>query len=134
MRRQAREVALQILFQLEFSPDIVVADLLQLIGQQIPREAMAYAESLVAGVKANKTEIDARLQSVSSHWKVERMTLVDRNVLRLAVFEMKFASEKLDAAIIMNEAIEIARKFASPESGSFVNGLLDQIAREEGLT
>lgn len=130
MRRQAREMALQILFQLEFSPRTPVNDLLELIGGEMPREAVAYADGLVAGVRAQAKEVDAAIQRASSHWKLERMATVDRNLLRLAVYEMKFAPEAVKPSIVINEAVEIAKVFGTTESASFVNGLLDQVAQD----
>lgn len=130
MRRQARELALQVLFQLEFSPGVSASELLDLVGAAIDKDSVHYAQTLVEGVQTEKSRIDSVIQSASSHWKVERMALVDRNLLRLAVFEMKFASEPLKPNIVINEAIEIAKKFGSTDSSAFVNGLLDQIGKE----
>lgn len=130
MRRHARELALQVLFQLEFSPGVSASELLDLVGAAIDKDSVHYAQTLVEGVQKEKTRIDAIIQSASSHWKVERMALVDRNLLRLAVFEMKFAGEPLKPNIVINEAIEIAKKFGSTDSSAFVNGLLDQIGKE----
>lgn len=130
MRRQAREMALQILFQLEFSPRTPVADLLALIGGEMPREAVVYAEGLVAGVRANSKAVDATIQTASSHWKLERMATVDRNLLRLACYEMKFSPEAVKPSIVINEAVEIAKIFGTTESASFVNGLLDQVSQD----
>lgn len=130
MRRQARELALQVLFQLEFSPGVSASELLDLVGAAIDKDSVHYAQTLVEGVQTEKSRIDSVIQSASSHWKVERMALVDRNLLRLAVFEMKFAGEPLKPNIVINEAIEIAKKFGSTDSSAFVNGLLDQIGKE----
>lgn len=130
MRRQARELALQILFQLEFTPDLQVGELLDLVGQSTSREAIQYAQTIVNGVQKHKAEIDAVIQSASVHWKVERMAMVDRNLLRLAVFEMRFASEILKPSIVINECVEIAKKFGTTDSAAFINGVLDQIAKE----
>src|SRR5687768_11871696 len=128
MRRQARELALQILFQLEFSPRTLVAELLHLIGEDIPRDVVNYAEALVEGVKTNKEKVDGGIQSSSSHWKLERMATVDRNILRIAVYEMLFAVPPVDAGVAINEAIEVAKIYGTSESASFINGLLDQVA------
>lgn len=89
-----------------------------------------YADELIRGVKARVKEIDAVLQSASQHWKVERMSLVDRNVLRVAVFEMKYSTDPVKPSIAINEAVDIAKRFGSTESGSFVNGLLDQARKQ----
>lgn len=129
MRRTSRELALQILFQTEFAPRIRVADLMDAYEESFDTETLAFAQALVEGVDANKDAIDAKIQSVSHHWKLERMAAVDRNVLRIAVFEMKFTADPLKPNILINEAVEIAKKFGTSESASFVNGLLDAIAR-----
>lgn len=130
MRRQSRELALQILFQIEFTPDVSVPELLDLIGANIDKESIAYAQEIVDGVRDKKESLDRKIQSFSSHWKIERMALVDRNLLRMAAFEMLEAGEKLKPSIVINEAIELAKKFGSTDSSAFVNGILDQIAKE----
>lgn len=130
MRRQSRELALQTLFQNEFAPKVPTADFMAVFEETFDQETRDYAETLVAGVLGNKEAIDGKIQSVSRNWKVERMASVDRNILRVAVFELAFTPEPLKANIVIDEAVEIAKKFGTTESGSFVNGLLDQIARE----
>src|SRR6218665_2390740 len=129
MRREARELALQILFQLEFSPRTPVADLLHLIGNDVSPDAVTYAQALVDGVRRTQKDVDSAIQSASSHWKLERMATVDRNLLRLATYEMRFAPEVVKPSIVINEAVEIAKIFGTTESSSFVNGLLDQVAK-----
>ncbi len=129
MRRQSRELALQILFQTEFAPQIRAADLIDVSEETFDAETIAFAQSLIDGVNAHRAEIDAKIQSVSHHWKIDRMGSVDRNVLRVAVYEIKFAPQPLKENIVINEAVEIAKKFGTTESGAFVNGLLDSISR-----
>ena len=128
-RRQARELALQILFQTEFAPQISFRTFLDVFEQSVEAEVSAYAELLVKGVQDNKAAIDAKIQASSAHWKVERMATIDRNILRVAVYEMRFATEQIKENIAINEAVEIAKKFGTTESGSFVNGLLDQVGK-----
>lgn len=129
LRRQSRELALQILFQIEFAPQIEYAEFLEVFEQSLPSEAIDYADLLINGVKSNKSAIDQLIQSSSQHWKVERMALVDRNIIRMSIFEMKFMSEPLKPSIAINEAVELAKKYGSTESGAFVNGLLDQVSK-----
>lgn len=131
MRRQSREIALQILFQVEYAPQISFDDLLALFEEKKDAAAVKYADTLIKGVQEYKAHIDAKIQEASRHWKIERMGGVDRNILRTAVFEIFYASEKLDPKIVINEAIEIAKVFGSQESASFVNGILDQVVRNE---
>ena len=129
IRRQSRELALQILFQTEFAPQIAVQDFLNIFEGSFDREGVKYANELVTGVKRDREKIDASIQGASAHWKLDRMATIDRNILRIAVFELHFSDENLAPNIIMNEAIEIAKKYGSEESSSFVNGVLNTIAK-----
>lgn len=129
MRRQSRELALQVLFQTEFAPQISNSDLMEVLGAAVEPEVVTFATDLVRGVQAQKAAIDSKIQSVSAHWKLERMATIDRNILRVAVYEMRFAPNPLKENIVINEAVEIAKKFGTTESASFVNGLLDQVAK-----
>lgn len=131
MRRQARETALQILFQIEYAPKITFEDLFALHEKTKDAEITNYASKLIDGVISTKEKIDQKIQEASRHWKIERMGGVDRNILRIAVYEMFFASEMLEPKIAINEAIEVAKIYGSQESSAFVNGLLDQIIRNE---
>lgn len=129
MRHRARELALQILFQTEFAPQISASEFMSVFEEAMDRETVSYAEELIAGVIAHKSEIDAAIGAASRHWKLDRMAAVDRNVLRIAVFEMKFAANPLKENIVIDEAVEVAKRFGTTESGGFVNGVLDQVAR-----
>lgn len=130
MRHQSRELALQILFQIEFAPQIEYAEFLEVFEQTFAQDLIDYAELLINGVKEHREKIDALIQSTSQHWKMSRMAIVDRNILRMAVFEMKFMSSPLKPSIAINEAVELAKRYSTTESSAFVNGLLDQIAKE----
>jgi len=88
-----------------------------------------YADEIIRGVNAQRSAIDGKIQSASTHWKVERMATIDRNILRVAVYELLFAPIPIKENIVINEAVEIAKKFGTTESASFVNGLLDQVAK-----
>ncbi len=129
MRRQSRELALQILFQIEFAPQIEYAEFLEVFEQKFDQATIDYADLIIAGVKANKEKIDDVIHANSQHWKVGRMAIVDRNILRMAVLEMKFMESPITPNIAINEAVDLAKKYGSTESGSFVNGVLDQIAK-----
>jgi transcription antitermination protein NusB len=127
-RRQSRELALQLLFQMEFNrgPDALAA------FQRAFEPALdvwEYAQALVSGVTKHAPQIDQLLQSASAHWTLTRMASVDRNVMRIAVFEMKFSSDPVPPAVAIDEAVDISRKFGTVDSGSFVNGVLDQIMK-----
>ncbi|MBC7364994.1 MAG: transcription antitermination factor NusB, partial [Candidatus Aminicenantes bacterium] len=94
--------------------------------QKQPAEVKEYAEWLVRGIYEHLAEVDQKIQEASRNWRLERMANVDRNVLRLAVFEMLF-EKNLAPPIIINEAIEIAKKYSGQEAGVFVNGILDGV-------
>lgn len=132
MRRKSRELALQTLFQLDFSPHTAVQDLLNLLGESFDEATLGYAVTLVSGVRDNRDQIDAAVQAASTRWKLERMASVDRNLLRVAAFEMFFAPERIKPNIAINEAVEISKIYGTAESSAFINGILDQMARERG--
>jgi N utilization substance protein B len=102
---------------------------MDVLGATSDTETVGYADELIRGVQKSKAEIDAKIQSSSQHWKVDRMATIDRNILRVAVYEMRFSPAPLKENIVINEAVEIAKKFGTTDSASFVNGLLDQIAK-----
>ena len=129
MRHQSRELALQILFKIEFAPKIEYAEFLEVFEQSFSQDVIDYAYLLINGVKNNREKIDNLIQAASSHWKVSRMAIVDRNILRMAAFEMKLMADALKPNIVINEAVELAKKYGTAESASFVNGILDQLAR-----
>jgi N utilization substance protein B len=131
-RRLSRELALQVLFQQEFAPQqSVEAGLATFRGSfDATPEVWAYALEILKGVEAKHKEIDALIQKSSAHWTLKRMALVDLNIMRLAVYEMKFAAEAIAPAIGINEAVEISKKFGSVDSAAFVNGVLDQIVKQ----
>ncbi len=130
-------MALQLLFQTEFAPkgasDGSAFDqqmLLRFVQDfEIETSVSEYGGQLFIGILARLAEIDAIIQDHSSHWKVSRMGLVDLSVMRIAVFEMKFLNPPLSPNVAINEAVELAKKFGSTESGAFVNGILDHVGR-----
>jgi N utilization substance protein B len=95
----------------------------------VPQNVRDFAEPLVRGVVAKMPEVDAKLRTLADNWDFERLAVVDRNILRLAVYEMLFRPE-IPPVVSINEAIEIAKKFSTAESGKFVNGLLDRVKKE----
>jgi N utilization substance protein B len=135
MRRKAREIALQLLFQKEFAPPItpklwqatVQSDETVKSHGEISPESFKYADILVQGIQTKQSEIDSLIQRFSQHWKLDRMTTIDRNIIRLGVYEMKFANELLPASIAINEAVELAKIFSTTDSPGFINGILDQV-------
>ena len=96
-------------------------------------DTRAFADGLVRGTKSNQAKIDQVISQFAEHWDLERMAVVDRNVLRLAVYELLWTADVLPKVAI-NEAIEIAKKFGTTESSRFINGVLDRILREHRAT
>lgn len=94
-------------------------------------QTVKFANDLTEGVLAQKDPIDLLIAKYSEHWKISRMAAVDKNLLRLAIYEIKNFPD-IPVKVTLNEAIEIAKKFGSEESGSFINGVLDKIAKEFG--
>jgi N utilization substance protein B len=97
-------------------------------GQQINADTQQFAEQLVTGVHGRRDELDEWIVAAADNWRLDRMAVVDRNVLRMAVYEM-LAADDTPAAVIIDEAIEVAKKFGSGESGGFINGILDTIRK-----
>lgn len=97
-------------------------------GQQVAAEARVFAERLVVGVHDRRGELDEWIVKAADNWRLDRMAVVDRNVLRMAVYEM-LGDDDTPAPVIIDEAIEVAKKFGSGESGGFINGILDTIRK-----
>ncbi|MSQ81675.1 MAG: transcription antitermination factor NusB [Myxococcales bacterium] len=138
-RRRARESALQILYGLDWS----AADVAFAIedywakfagekpdGFQLLRD---HCGELVRGVVDNRQAIDQRLSATAQHWKMERMSAVDRNILRLAAFELLHMGDQVPRNVAINEAVEIAKKYGNEDSSAFVNGVLDRLATGRGV-
>ena len=132
-RRSGREAALQMLFQLEASG--VSADqaihLFWRTYEDADPEGKAYADAVVRGVAEKLETIDKAITSASKNWRLERMSRVDRNLLRLGSWELMFRAD-VPRAVILDEAVELAKSFGTDESSSFVNGVLDRIASDVG--
>lgn len=131
-RRDGREWALQIIFGLDLNTredlDAVFKDFFQVHAKSDPRTRV-FTETIVRGVVKHRLKIDARIEDYAEHWKIRRMGVVERNVLRIALFELMYGA-KVPAAVVLNEAIDIAKYFSSRESGRFVNGILDRACRD----
>ena len=135
-RRRAREYALQMLFQWDIGKDSpeTVMELFwgnRERGPERPEDEplRSFANELFGGTVAVAGEIDALIRQHTEHWRLERMPVVDRNILRLGVYEILYRRET-PPAVVINEAMEIARKFSEEESVAFINGLLDSIRKE----
>src|SRR5919204_700148 len=128
-RTKARERAVQALYQI----DVAATDLDEALSrfwksfEPVEREVMDLAEELVRGVARHRREVDELIEGVSSNWRLDRMAKVDRNVLRLAAYELVHRPE-VPVKVVINEAIELGKKYGSESSGAFINGVLDKIA------
>ena len=131
-RRSGRESALQMLFALEATgadaEDVIAAFFHQF---EADPEGRSYAEELVRGVATAREGVDACLVAASANWRLERMTRVDRNILRLSAWELQFRAD-VPRAVIIDEAVELAKAYGTEDSGAFVNGVLDRIAENLG--
>ena len=131
LRRDAREAAVQFLYQLDTHKPADVEKALEEFWRQndSKQNVRDFANDLLRGTLEKKTEIDAKITSLADNWDFNRLAVVDRNILRLALYEMLFRTE-IPPVVSINEAIEIAKKFSSAESGKFVNGLLDRVKKD----
>ncbi len=128
-RRKAREETLRILFRLEFEDTQLEKTLIQYWeNRKASEEIKEYSTWLVKGIISHQDKIDNIIQQVSEHWRISRMALIDRNILRMAVFEL-LNEENIAPAIVINEAIEIAKKYSGDKAATFVNGILDAIRK-----
>jgi len=131
-RRQARECALQLLYELDVRGDSDPGPVIDAFwGRQpaVPDEVRTFADALVRGVQANQPKIDELIARFAEHWELDRMAVVDRNVLRAGIWELLWGAD-VPPKVAINEALEIARRFSTEESTRFINGLLDRVRRE----
>ena len=132
-RRKAREYALQLLFQIDFTNKQI--DLKELeefwSDKKEKRDVRGFTEDLVKGTLERINEIDRMIEKVTENWLLKRMAAVDRNILRFAAYEILYRKD-IPSAVTINEAIEIAKRYSSIESASFLNGVLDRLAKEAG--
>jgi N utilization substance protein B len=128
-RRKSRELAMQMLFQADVgkqTPEQVAATFWR-AGDEVAPEVRGFAEDLFRVANVQKEQIDELIAANSKHWRLERMPAVDRNLVRMAVAEM-LGFKGTPFPIVINEALEIGRRYSAPESINFLNGLLDAIA------
>jgi N utilization substance protein B len=129
-RHSGREAALQMLFQIEASgvdPEKAIA--LFWRNFEADPEGRSYADEAVLGIFEKLTEVDANITAASSNWRIERMTRVDRNLLRLGTWELMFRPD-VPRAVVLDEAVELAKAYGTDESSAFVNGVLNQIGEK----
>jgi N utilization substance protein B len=127
-RRLGRELALQALYALDINP-MDTRRFLAIFWENnpSPAEARTFAGQLIEGILYHRTDLDALIKSKAQHWALSRMALVDLNLIRLATYELLYRDD-IPKKVIINEAVEIAKKFGSEDSPAFVNGILDEIA------
>ncbi len=132
-RRKAREYALQILFQLDIRKEKPSAAVLKHFWAEYSpdEEVKLFAEEIVKGTYKHLSRINDLIHQCAKNWSLDRMAVVDRNVLRMAIYEILYRID-IPTSVTINEAIEIAKKFGTDESGAFVNGILDRAARLAG--
>ncbi|MBO5652178.1 MAG: transcription antitermination factor NusB [Selenomonas sp.] len=139
-RRQAREAALQALFQLDLNPgeegqqeqyETLAIDTVLGEAEKMSARDREFVHTLVQGTRRHLAEIDRLIAASSKDWKLERMATVDRNVTRLAAFEIRFAEEKLTPNIAINEAVELAKKYGTDDSSRYVNGILGAMMKAQ---
>jgi transcription antitermination protein NusB len=132
-RRKAREYALQLLFQIDFTKkELERKDLEQFWSdKKESRDIREFTEKLVKGTLESLEEIDGIIENTTENWFLKRMAAVDRNILRFAAYEILHRKD-IPYAVTINEALEIAKKYSSAEAASFLNGVLDKLAKEAG--
>ena len=126
-RRRSRELAMQALFFMDMQRDLSEAMLDRYCGNFSPSKQLTpFFQELVRGVIRARPDIDVMIESYSNNWKLSRMSCVDRNVLRIAVFELLFCPD-IPSKVSINEAIDVGKRFGTDDSGAFINGILDSI-------
>jgi transcription antitermination protein NusB len=129
-RRKSREFALQTLYQWNVTKRDVRQILDQLRAHFSPEdEKDDFAEQIVLGVLEHCSDLDQVIEQCSEHWRLDRMSLIDRNILRIATFELLYCTET-PYKVVLNEAIDLGKRFGSDDSGSFINGILDRVQKE----
>ena len=130
-RRKGREIALQFLYQLDLQGEHDAGPHAPDFWAQHPldEDVRTFADAIVRGATTRQRQIDDIIARYTEHWDLDRMAAVDRNILRLAVYELGWRSDT-PPKVVINEAIEIAKKFGTRESGRFINGILDRVHRE----
>jgi N utilization substance protein B len=122
---------MQALYQLDFQTELEPLAALEAAAfeQEVTPGAVDYAKQLVEGICAHREQIDQHLSNTASQWKLDRMAAVDRNISRIAVYELLFGEEEMTPGIVINEAVEIAKKYGDKDSARFINGVLGSLAK-----
>jgi len=126
-RTRARELALQFLYQIDLrGPELLEEARAFLRAEEKEKSARDYALGLVQGVAAHRAELDAEIRAVAQNWELSRMAVIDRNVLRMAAYELYHCPD-IPPKVAINEAIELGKRYSTQNSGGFINGILDKI-------
>lgn len=130
-RTRARELALQFLYQLDLRGDAMLDEAREfVVAEERDAETTRFALRLVQGTHENRATIDQMIQSVAQNWNISRMAVVDRNVLRLATYELVHCPD-VPPKVAINEAIELGKRYSTQNSGAFINGILDKIMNRQ---
>jgi N utilization substance protein B len=131
-RTQAREIALKILYQLDIADQDAQAAFEDFLksNEEISADIKEFSYKLIVGTRTNIEAIDKNIKDFAANWELGRMAIVDRNILRLACFELRFLDD-VPSKVTINEAVELAKKYGGVDSGKFVNGILDKINKED---
>ncbi len=129
-RRKSRESALQVLYQLNITKQDATTALTRFQEHFLSHgEADEFLKRLVLGVLEHFAQLDRLIEQYSENWRLDRINMIDRNILRMALFELLYC-EEIPPKVTINEAIDLGKRFGSEESGSFINGILDRIQNE----
>lgn len=128
-RRRAREVALQVLFQDDLNPRVDPHAADEFLKRRLRiTELVEFARGLVAGVRRNRPQLDAQIEKMAANWRLNRMAVTDRNVMRIGAYEVLLSDTP--RAVAINEAVDLARRYGTAQSAQFVNGILDRLKRD----
>ena len=132
-RRNARELVLKSLCQIDFSKDTEpLAAFTAAKEGEVSEDEDAYALALLDGIITNLDAIDAKITAYAIDWAVDRMPAVDRNILRIAIYEIFLSPEAIASSVAINEAVEVAKKYGTEDSGRFINGVLGKMVKNHG--
>jgi len=130
-RRKSRELALQALYQADLAGQNGLLGFEEFCAHfQVNKKAIPYAKKLMDGVQEKGDVLNQLISKFAENWRLERMSLIDRNILRLAVYEVHYQDD-VPVSVAINEAVEIAKRYSTDDSGPFINGILDAMAKEE---
>ena len=131
-RSRGREVALQVLYQVEQNPGMSPDEVHRFIQRRLleDRKLCEFTEGLIDGVQEHQAQIDTMISQVAENWRLDRMAAIDRNILRLGAYEMLFRPE-VPAKVAINEALELAKRYSTAQSSRFVNGILDRVLQHQ---